>query len=249
MVDLHCHILPGVDDGSFDMQETVEILKKAKLAGFDTICFTPHYMEPQYLKNKWQNQQILNQVEMKLREEHIVMNLFLGNEVFICDKMIDLLENGEITTLADSQYLLIELPMYQELSEEVARKMIEPLLQKGIKVVIAHPERYRYIQKNPKKIFEYFDENVIFQSNYGSLMGAYGKEAQKTIKQLLKNKIIDYFATDTHHLNRCFYDKIQKAQGKLLEIVDGEYWWILTEKNPKAIIENKEITQLRKEEN
>ena len=249
MVDLHCHILPGVDDGSFDMQETVEILKKAKLAGFDTICFTPHYMEPQYLKNKWQNQQILNQVEMKLREEHIVMNLFLGNEVFICDKMIDLLENGEITTLADSQYLLIELPMYQELSEEVARKMIEPLLQKGIKVVIAHPERYRYIQKNPKKILEYFDENVIFQSNYGSLMGAYGKEAQKTIKQLLKNKIIDYFATDTHHLSRCFYDKIQKAQGKLLEIVDGEYWWILTEKNPKAIIENKEITQLRKEEN
>ena len=84
-------------------------------------------------------------------------------------------------------YALIELPMYQELPQEVVQKMLEPVRKRGLKVVIAHPERYTYIQRNPKKILEYFDDEIIFQSNYGSIIGAYGRDAQKTIKKLLKD--------------------------------------------------------------
>lgn len=248
MVDLHCHILPGVDDGSFQMSETMKLLKKARDAGFDTICFTPHYAEPQYVRNKLQNLQVLKNVNAKLKQKNIVMNLFLGNEVFICDRIVELVKNGEILTLANSRYLLIELPMYQELPQEVVRKMIDPLLTKGFRVVVAHPERYTYIQKDPKKILEYLGEDVIFQSNYGSIIGAYGKDAQKTIKQLLKDKIVDYFATDTHHINRCFYEKMPEIQRKLLKMVDEKYFSILTERNPKAIILNREIKQIRRED-
>ena len=243
MVDLHCHILPNVDDGSFSMEETIKTLKQAANAGFDTVCFTPHYAEPQYIQNKKQNQEVLEQVREELAREEIRMKLFLGNEVFLQDKMPELLENGVISSLADTQYILLELPMYQELPEEIVQKMIASLQKKGLKVVVAHPERYVYIQRNTNKLPEYFGENIIFQSNYASIIGGYGKEAQKTIKKLLKEKKIHYFATDTHHINNGIYENMQLILKKMSKMVDERYLEILTQTNPKAIIKNEEIEE------
>ncbi len=241
MIDLHCHILPKVDDGSESMDETIAILKKAKKSGFQTICFTPHYAGPNYVNTKEQNYQIVKQVENKLKEENISMNLLLGNEVFIQEEMESLLENGTIATLADSSYILIEIPMYQEVPQIVVQKMLEGVRQKGFKIVIAHPERYLYIQKNPNILTEYFGEDVIFQGNYASILGIYGKGAQKTIKKLLKNKLIHYLSTDTHYAIKCFYDEMELIQKKLLKVIDKEYFERLTKINPQLIIENKEV--------
>lgn len=238
MIDLHCHILPGVDDGSRSIEESIAILKSAKMAGFDTICFTPHYAEPMYLNNKKQNYEILQQVETKVKEEELPIQLLLGNEVFITGNMEELLKNGEISTLADTKYLLIELPMYQELAKEVVQTMLDKVREQGYKVVIAHPERYTYVQENPEKLIEYFGENVIFQGNYGSIIGSYGKNAQKTIKELLENKEIHYLSSDTHHVDRCFYEKFDKIKKKLLKVIEEEYFDCLSEKNPRLVIEN-----------
>lgn len=241
MIDLHCHILPGVDDGSKGMRETITILEKAVDAGVDTICFTPHYAEPQYLNTKSQNQEVLEQVRARVNNQNIQLKLLLGNEVFIRPDIQNLLENGEISTLADSQYVLIEVPMFQELAQEVVQKMLNDVKQKGFKVVIAHPERYTYIQRNPNKLLEYFGDDVFFQANYGSIIGAYGRDAQKTIKKLLNDKVIHYFASDVHHRNRCFYDEFNEIKKKMLKIVDKDYFEILTEINPKLVIENKDL--------
>jgi len=241
MVDLHCHILPEVDDGSSSMEETIEILKKAINAGFDTICFTPHYAEPGYINNKKQNQEVLEKVKEQLNLQNISISLYLGNEVFVTDKMSELYDNGNITTLGDTNYILIEFPMFQELPYTVVKKLINTLLNKDLKVIIAHPERYSYIQKKPEKIVEYFGENVIFQSNYSSILGYHGKHAQKTLKKLLKNKVIHLFATDTHNLSRCCYDQLQEITKKLLKLIDEEYFKVLTEVNPRCIISNKDI--------
>ena len=186
---------------------------------------------------------IIAQVKEKLAQEKMEMNLFLGNEVFLQDKMPELLENGMISSLADTQYFLMELPMYQELPEEIVQKMIASLQEKGLKVIVAHPERYLYMQRNPSKLAEYFGENVIFQGNYASMIGGYGKEAQKTIKKLLKEKKIHYFATDTHHASNSIYENMQLILKKMSKIVDEKYLEILTQTNPSAIIENKEIEE------
>lgn len=241
MIDLHCHILPGVDDGSKSMEETIKILKEAKNAGFDTICFTPHYVEPNYLNTKTQNYEILKQVEKRLEEENIQVKLLLGNEIFIHENMNELLESKTISTLADSNYALIELPMYQELPQQVVQKMFDTVKKNGFKIVIAHPERYTYIQKNPKKILEYFDNDVLFQGNYASILGAYGRDAQKTMKKLLKDKVIHFLATDVHHINRCFYEEFDAIKKKLLKVIDKGYFEIITEINPRLVIENKEV--------
>lgn len=241
MTDLHCHILPGVDDGSKNMEETIKILKEAENAGFDTICFTPHYVEPNYLNTKTQNYDILKQVEKRLEEENIQVKLLLGNEIFIHENMNKLLESKTISTLADSNYVLIELPMYQELPQEVVQKILDSVREKGFKIVIAHPERYTYIQKKPKKILEYFGDDVIFQGNYASMIGAYGREAQKAMKKLLKDNVIHYLATDVHHINRCFYEEFDEIKKKLLKVIDKDYFEIITETNPRLVIENKEV--------
>ena len=243
MIDLHCHILPSVDDGSKNMEETIAILKEARKAGFSTICFTPHYAEPQYLSSKEKNREILEQVKNKANEENIQMELLLGNEIFIQPNIENLLENKEVSTLANSRYVLIEVPMFQELPQEIIKQMLNTVKQKGFQIVIAHPERYTYIQKNPTKILEYFGDDVIFQGNFASIIGSYGKDAQKTIKKLLKDKAIHYFSTDVHHLNRCFYEIFDKIKKKLSKMVDEEYFEILTKENPKLIIENKEIVK------
>ncbi len=241
MIDLHCHILPKIDDGSRSMEETIAILKEAVNAGFNTICFTPHYIEPQYVNTKSQNEQILEQVRNLVNSENINIELLLGNEIFIHPDMQILLKNQEITSLANSRYVLIEVPMYQEIPQEIVHEMLNSIKQDGYQIIIAHPERYTYIQKNPNKLLEYFGNDVIFQGNYGSILGTYGKEAQKTIKKLLKNKEIHYFSTDVHRISRCFYVDFNKIKKKLLKLVDNEYYEILTEKNPKLVIENKEI--------
>ena len=241
MIDLHCHILPAVDDGSKNMEETIAILKKAEKAGFQKICFTPHYAEPTYINTKQENLQILEQVKRRMRDENISIEVFLGNEIFIHEDMELFLENGKVSTLADSSYVLIELPMYQELPQEVVKKMLYKVKEKGFQVVIAHPERYVYLQKKPKQILEYFGEDVIFQGNYGSIIGGYGKEAQKTIKKLLKNKIIHYFSSDVHQFKRCFYDVFDEINKKLQKMVDEEYFEKLTQINPKLVIENREV--------
>ena len=241
MVDLHCHILPRVDDGSRNMEESIEILKKASNVGFDTICFTPHYAEPQYLNTKVQNNIIFEHLKSKVEEEEIPIKLYLGNEIFMDENMAQKLEENEISSLADTQYVLIETPMYQEMPQEVVHEMLNAVMKKGFKIVIAHPERYTYIQKKPEKILEYFGQEVIFQGNYASILGAYGKEAQKTIKKLLKNKVIHYLASDVHHINRCFYEDFEAIKKKLLKVVDKEYFEMLSEINPRLVLENKEI--------
>lgn len=243
MIDLHCHILPNVDDGSKSIEETIAILKRARNAGFNIICFTPHYAEPQYLNSKQQNEKILEQVKEKIKAYDIKIDLLLGNEVFIRPNIKDLLENHEISTLNNTQYVLIEVPMFQELPQEIVKSMLDTVKQKGFKVVIAHPERYISIQKDPSKISEYFGENVIFQGNYASILGAYGKEAQKTIKKLLKDKRIHYFSSDVHHLDRCFYEVFDKIKNKLLKVIDEDYFELLSEINPRLIIENKKIVR------
>lgn len=246
MIDLHSHILPGVDDGSRNMQETIELLKKAQKAGFHTICFTPHYAEPQYLNTKQQNYEIFKQVETRLKQENILIKILLGNEIFIHENMEDALENNKIATLANTHYVLIELPMYQELPQEVVQKMLDKVKQKGFKIVIAHPERYTYIQEKPEKLIEYFGEDIIFQGNYGSIIGAYGRGAQRTIKKLLKNKQIQYLSSDVHQKNRCFYDIFDEIKKKLLKVVDQNYLKIMTDINPRLIIEDKEVENGKK---
>lgn len=147
---------------------------------------------------------------------------------------------NEISSINNSSYLLIELPM-SELPKDI-NNIIYELRIKGINVIIAHPERYTFVQKNPSIVNEWIEEGAILQANYGSIVGVYGEAATKTIKKLLKKNVISLLATDIHFPNNKIYLNMDKARKKITKIIGEQKSKDLMINNPKKIINNEEIS-------
>lgn len=238
MIDLHTHILPETDDGSKSIEQSIKILKEAKEAGFNTICCTPHYFEHSFIKTKEENEEKINTLRARVIEEKIDINIILGNEIYISDKIIENIDNQIVSCIGNTNYLLIELPMTQEI--KYLHEIFTEILNKGYRIIIAHPERYKYVQKNPEYFIEFINRGIYFQGNYGSIIGKYGLEAQKTIKKLLKKNLIHVLSTDTHR-DKSVYLEMDKINKKLKRIIDDKSFKILTEENPILLLSNNEL--------
>lgn len=237
-IDIHSHILYGIDDGSKNQEESIELLKQHAIMGATDVILTPHYIEnSKYETNNKEKLKILE--TLKEEAEKLNMNLYLGNEVFVNNNLEELILNGEIRTLNNTRYLLIELPMANEIKN--LKEIIYELKIKGIIPIIAHPERYEFVQKNPKKIKELLEEGALFQSNYGSILGIYGNPAKKTIKKLLKYKYISFLGTDIHYPNSRIFKEIDIAVKKIKKITGEEGFQKLSLFNPQKILNDEEI--------
>lgn len=242
MIDIHSHILYGIDDGSQELENSVKMAKEAYEGGFTHICCTPHYLEPDYISSWQENEKRLEILKQRLKEEKIDIELRLGNEIFISENTVENITEHITLKLNESRYVLIEFPMVNEL--KCSEKIIDRLLLKGLKVVIAHPERYKYVQTNCDYLIPYLEKGVIFQSNFGSIVGMYGDGARVCINELLKREMIQVLATDTHKTNSVYY-KIGKYIMKLKEKISEEYLEELTLTNPLRIL-NDEDFEIRK---
>lgn len=236
-IDIHSHILYGIDDGSKSLEESINIIKEHIKMGFTDIVVTPHYIEnSKYKTNNIDKEKILKNLKKELKKQNIKINLYLGNEVFINNNIEELINKNEIATINNSKYLLIEFPMNEKPNN--INNIIYELKIKGIIPIIAHPERYDYVEKNPNIVLEWIEEGAILQSNYGSIIGIYGSGPQKTIKKLLKKNLIDVLATDIHYPNNNIYQNIEKIRKKLKKLIGEERFIELTNINPKKIIQN-----------
>lgn len=241
-IDIHSHILYGIDDGSKSIEESINIIKEHIKMGFTDIVVTPHYIEnSKYETNNIDKENILKNLKQELKKQNININLYLGNEVFVNNNLEELLKKKEIATINNSKYLLIEFPMNEKPKD--INNIIYELKIKGIIPIIAHPERYDYVEKNPNLVLEWIEEGALLQSNYGSIIGVYGSGPQKTIKKLLKKDLIDFLATDIHYPNNKIYLNMDKIRKKLKKLITEERFIELTNTNPKKIIENKEISK------
>ena len=138
MIDIHSHLLYGVDDGAKTIDESVDIIRNLYKNGITDIILTPHYIEySSYNSNKKSNLEKLDSLKKKLKEEGINVNLYLGNEIYINNNILSLLKKGEISSLNDSKYLLIELPMSGKYDNYV--EIFKELIENGYKVILAHP--------------------------------------------------------------------------------------------------------------
>lgn len=233
MIDLHSHILFGTDDGSKSLEESVIMAKEAYDAGFTTICCTPHYLEPQYKKTKEENTKTLERLKEELEKNNIPMELFLGNEIYIVNNIEELVENNITSRMGNSEYILFELPLFQKLTNAVDIIRNLPYT----KLILAHPERYEYVQKDISYLDDFIEMGVLLQGNYESILGKYGRTAQKTLKKLLKQKKIDFLSTDTHKKSST-YTKMEEIQRKLRKIVKEDYYNSLTFEIPNEILRN-----------
>jgi len=240
-VDIHSHILYGIDDGSKSINESIEIIKQHKEMGFKDIVVTPHYIEnSEYITNNKEKNNILETLKKELKKQNIDINLYLGNEVFVNNNLEQLLKNNEISSINNSKYLLIELPMHNKIKN--ITDIIYELRIKGIIPIIAHPERYEFVQKKPESVQELIEEGAILQSNYGSIVGVYGEHAKKTLKKLLKKDMISILATDIHFPNNKIYLNMNTIRKKITKIIGEEKSKELMITNPKKVIENKPLS-------
>lgn len=242
MIDIHSHILPGIDDGSRSMDESIEILKCAEICGVTDIIVTPHYIAgSKYITNNIDKKELLSSLKKEIKKKKININLYLGNEVYVENNMLELIEKGEISTLHNTKYLLFELPLNYEFNG--VEDLIFNLRCKKIIPIIAHPERYSFLKKNPSLIQDLIDAGALFQSNIGSFLGTYGKEAKDTVMLFLKHNMITFISSDIHRRNNNFYEKIKDLKVLLKKYISEEEINNLLCENARKIL-NKELIEV-----
>ena len=220
MIDIHCHVLPGIDDGSQSLEESLMILEDMASHGFTEIICTPHYIaDSQYAASNVIKSAKLNALQAAANDKGINIKLHLANEAYITEEMSKLIKQQQIHPLAKN-YILFELPMSGAVNS--LQDYCHNLRCEGYNLILAHPERYITIQKNLQIAIELHKKGVEFQSNFGSMTGKYGKHAEKTLKFLLKNDVIDYFGTDVHHSDSEILEKIDKSIKKITKIIGQE---------------------------
>lgn len=168
MIDMHTHVLPKIDDGAKDTKETFEMLKEAYKAGFTDIFATSHYIEGEYEFNKIDRKYIIDAIMKKLQEENINIRLHIGAEAYISTEMPNLVQKRIVPTLANSRYLLFELPMNSKIM--YTESVINNLKEIGIVPIIAHPERYDIVKKDINVALEWVKTGALMQCNYGSII-------------------------------------------------------------------------------
>ena len=234
MIDIHSHLIYGVDDGSTSIEKSLEILNDLSKNGITDIILTPHYItDTNYVSSKRNNIEKLIELKREIKKQGININLYLGNEIYIDPNILDLIKSNQICSLNNSEYILVELPMsglypdYQEIFSD--------LLKIGFKVILAHPERYTAFQKDKEKINEVVDMGVLLQCNIDSILGNYGNNAKKTLKYILKNKLVSFVGTDIHSI-KTDYSYIEKAKKKFQKYLTDEELDNIFNKNALEII-------------
>lgn len=197
MVDLHSHLIWGIDDGSKSKEMTINMLKQAVEGGTKKLVLTPHYLPGYYEVPITEVREKTKDLSVLAKEEGIDIEIYCGQEVYFSEKLLEYYENKLIGTINESRYMLIEFNMKNFSIKEVTEVLYE-LQLKGIVPVIAHPERYHVFIKKPSLINEFIKEGFLFQLNIGSIVGDFGKEVKKTAEIFLNNKIYSFFGSDAH---------------------------------------------------
>lgn len=149
-----------------------------------------------------------------------------------------MLENGKASTINDTSYVLFEMPLNVEPMN--LYDVIYEMLQNKLVPILAHPERYSFVQQDPELIYDLIQKGVLMQANYGSIIGQYGTKAQMIVKKFLESNMIHFLGTDCHRQNTV-YPKIPQILAELNELIGEEKLEDLTETNPKLALKNKRI--------
>ncbi len=235
MIDFHSHILNGLDDGVVSFEEALMVIKEARKAGFKKIISTTHYFPG---KKYVANEEVRQNALQRLSSDVAGVDFVLGSEIFINGHIDELIKNKEASTINGSRYILFELPFYDEYRD--LRNVILNLISCGYKLVLAHPERYKFFQEDPRRLEEFIDLGVYLQVNYLSILGFYGKDTQKLVNLLFKHDMVSFLGSDVHQPKR-FYPYIGNAVDKIVAIIGENRFKELSEDNIEAVINDEDI--------
>lgn len=219
MLDLHCHILPGVDDGAKTMEDSIALARLAVAEGITHILATPHHKNRNWNNEKKEVLVRVKQLQEELDNLDIDLTIFPGQEIRIYGELLKDIEQNEILFIDESQqYLLIEFPTSN--IPTYTERLFYDLLSEGITPIIVHPERNREILEHPNRLKSLVDKGALAQLTAASYTGGFGKKIKKFSEELVENELIHFIASDAHnitnrafHMKECF-DKLEKNFGR-----------------------------------
>ena len=198
MIDIHSHIISAIDDGSKNIEMTLEMLRNAERDGTKEIVATPHYLLEYGESTIAEVKAFVEEINSIIKSERINLKVYSGQEVYYNENIIQYYMEGKIGTINDSRYMLIEFPIHK-LNKNIINVVYE-LQIRDIVPIIAHPERYKALIAKPSRINRFINEGYLFQMNAGSLEGKFGADVKKTAKIFLNNGIYNFIGSDAHNI-------------------------------------------------
>jgi len=235
MIDLHCHLLPSIDDGASNMKESLALARIASANGIKTSIVTPHIQPGRFDNDINSIRAAFIEFQQALKDNNILLQVGMAAEVRICPEIMPMITNNQIPFLGSLDgynILLLELP-YNHIPLG-SDKMVRWLINRKIRPIIAHPERNAEIVANIDKIYPFIELGCLLQITAGSLLGRFGHQQQLCAQQMLENKLVDVIATDAHNLK---YRPPNLEQGRkaAVEIIGETAAWRLVHDIPEQI--------------
>lgn len=225
LVDIHCHILPGIDDGSKDWETSIKLAHAAVKDGITHAVVTPHTLNGRYLNHKKDVIKLTAEYQKCLKDENIPLTVFPGQEVRISGDLPQALDDDDILFLdEDGRYMLLEFP-----SDDVpsyAKDMIFKIMQRGITPIIVHPERNSRILKEPVILQELIEQGCLVQITASSYIGTFGKDIEEMSRRFIEAGQCSCFASDAHDLPKRQYEyseALEKLSNEFGQGVAQEY--------------------------
>ncbi|OKL37656.1 tyrosine protein phosphatase [Domibacillus mangrovi] len=250
MVDLHSHILPGLDDGAANIAESVEMAKQAEQEGIQMIVATPHHQNGQYENEKTAVEAAVLIMNQHLNDANIGVTIYAGQEVRMYGELVEDFEKNKLLPIGESTHMLIEFPSsgIPAFTEQV----LFDIQLRGITPIIVHPERNMAISENPDKLYKLIKNGALSQITAASINGQFGKKIKQLSMQLIEANLTHFIASDAHNTTtRAFglrqaYDAIDPSYAEYFKenaqiVLNGGY---ITKEQPYHVARKKKFLGL-----
>jgi protein-tyrosine phosphatase len=236
MIDLHCHYLPGIDDGAATVEEALGLARAAAANGIAHAVMTPHIHAGVFENRRSEIERHLEAFRKTLREAGVSLSISLGGEVRIGHELIELMEQDEIPylgTFGGDRVMLLELPHGNV--PVGADRLVAWLRAKGVRPLIAHPERNKDIMRSMDKIRPFIAAGCLLQVTAGSITGRFGPQAQQRAHEMLKQDMVFAVATDAHNLEHR-PPELAEAREVVAKLLNADEAELLTRTNPSRVV-------------
>jgi len=244
VIDLHCHILPALDDGPETEAESLQMARVFVRAGYRIVAATPHMVPG----TAWMptidriNAKVAG-LHQTVKDQGLRLEIVSGMEIALDPQIPDLLDEGRLLPLGNTSCLLIEAA-FQQLPPGW-EQVIFAIQAKGYSILMAHPERCAQLGTHPHLIAQLIQSGIYLQVNWGSFLGQYGRAVARTARLMATNGWIHCLATDSHHPDGHTPERIQAATAKLRKMIGQENIQQLTVDNPSRVLSGKPLQPMR----
>lgn len=244
MIDLHTHMLPGVDDGSPDMATSLAMADMACRSGIDAVCLTPHSHIPGVCRNIGSRHLygLVQDLRGAVQRAGIPLDIYRGMEILAEPDLPERLRDGSVWTYNRTRYFLVEFPFDEnpDYCDDILRRCVDA----GFYPVVAHPARYFFVQEDPAVVWQWYMRGYGIQINKESILGRFGRAEEETAMLLLRHGLVSIVSTDAHGIRNRTPDA-GFLRDALLKVLGPDYTYMLLEENPRRILQGRKLVGMK----